>query len=35
MHGSIEDRIGWIFDLYDINKDGILTRTVEIIVFFN
>ncbi|CAF2827485.1 unnamed protein product [Rotaria sp. Silwood2] len=23
VHGSIEDRLGWIFDLYDINKDGI------------
>ncbi|CAF1037324.1 unnamed protein product [Rotaria sordida] len=26
IHGSIEDRLGWIFDLYDINKDGIITR---------
>ncbi|CAF0814664.1 unnamed protein product [Adineta steineri] len=24
--GSIEDRINWVFDLYDLNKDGVLTR---------
>ncbi|CAF3928239.1 unnamed protein product [Rotaria sp. Silwood2] len=26
IHGSVEDRLGWIFDLYDINKDGMLTK---------
>ncbi|UJR20814.1 hypothetical protein I4U23_023926 [Adineta vaga] len=26
MHGSIEERLGWIFDLYDLNKDGKITR---------
>ena len=25
----MEDRLGWIFDLYDLNKDGKLTRAVE------
>lgn len=29
VHGSIEDRLTWIFDLYDLNKDGVLTRTVK------
>lgn len=28
LHGSREDRLGWIFDLYDINKDGTLTKVV-------
>jgi hypothetical protein len=27
-HGSIEDRLSWIFDLYDLNKDGKMTRMV-------
>ncbi|CAF3188863.1 unnamed protein product [Rotaria socialis] len=27
IHGSVEARLGWIFDLYDLNKDGMLTRT--------
>ncbi|CAF3432177.1 unnamed protein product [Rotaria sp. Silwood1] len=27
IHGSIEDRLSWTFDLYDINKDGVLTKT--------
>lgn len=26
IHGSIEERLSWIFDLYDLNKDGKLTR---------
>ncbi|CAF1344584.1 unnamed protein product [Adineta steineri] len=26
IHGSIEDRLNWIFDLYDLNKDGKITR---------
>ncbi|UJR28754.1 hypothetical protein I4U23_009980 [Adineta vaga] len=26
VHGSIEERICWIFDLYDLNKDGMITR---------
>ncbi|CAM2707761.1 unnamed protein product [Rotaria socialis] len=26
VYGSMKDRLGWIFDLYDLNKDGILTR---------
>lgn len=30
IHGSIEDRLSWIFDLYDLNKDGKLTRIVRI-----
>ncbi len=29
IHGSIEDRLNWIFDLYDLNKDGKLTRIVR------
>lgn len=28
IHGSIDERLGWIFDLYDLNKDGKLTRIV-------
>ncbi|CAF1064757.1 unnamed protein product [Adineta ricciae] len=26
IHGSIRERIGWVFDLYDLNKDGKITR---------
>lgn len=29
MHGSIQDCLNWIFDLYDINKDGKLTKAVK------
>ena len=29
VHGSMEDRVSWIFDLYDLDKDGILTRMVK------
>jgi hypothetical protein len=28
VHGSIEDRLNWVFDLYDLNKDGKMTRMV-------
>jgi Ca2+-binding EF-hand superfamily protein len=28
MHGSVEDRLSWIFDLYDLNKNGKMTRMV-------
>jgi Ca2+-binding EF-hand superfamily protein len=31
IKGSIEDRLSWIFDLYDLDKDGILTRMVKYI----
>ncbi|CAF0978054.1 unnamed protein product [Rotaria sordida] len=27
IHGSVEDRLSWIFDLYDLNKDGMLTKS--------
>ncbi|CAF1107014.1 unnamed protein product [Rotaria magnacalcarata] len=26
VYGSMKDRLGWIFDLYDLDKDGVLTR---------
>lgn len=33
VHGSIEDKLSWVFDLYDLNKDGKLTRSVELILY--
>ncbi|CAF3529426.1 unnamed protein product [Rotaria sordida] len=27
IHGSVKDRLSWIFDLYDLNKDGMLTKS--------
>ena len=34
IYGSIEDRLTWIFDLYDLNKDGKLTRMVRLTLGF-
>ena len=30
LHGSLEEQLNWIFDFYDLNKDGILTRAVRL-----
>lgn len=29
VHGTIEERVSWIFDLYDLDKDGKITKPVE------
>lgn len=34
FHGSVEDRLSWAFDLYDLNKDGILTKMVKQKILF-
>ena len=34
IYGSTEDRLSWIFDLYDLNKDGKLTRMVCLMIEF-
>lgn len=29
LRGSVEEKLNWAFNLYDINKDGLITKKVK------